>query len=157
ATPGLAHRAAHCERYAGPGAKLRVGFVSKFLNAEHPIGKYYRAVIDMIDRERFEVLEFRVASPNDVAESGRAQTLISRADLAGARKSIAAARLDVLFYPEIGMDPATYFLAFARLAPVQCTTLGHPVTTGIATVDYFLSSEALELPEADAHYTEKLV
>ena len=37
------------------------------------------------------------------------------------------------------MESLTYFLAFARLARVQCVTLGHPVTSGIPTIDYFLS------------------
>ena len=40
---------------------------------------------------------------------------------------------------------------------MQCSTWGHPVTSGIETVDYFISSESLEVPEADEHYTEKLV
>jgi protein O-GlcNAc transferase len=55
------------------------------------------------------------------------------------------------------MDPTTYTLAFSRLAPVQCVTWGHPVTTGIPTVDYFLSSELIEPEWAEEHYTEKLV
>jgi predicted O-linked N-acetylglucosamine transferase (SPINDLY family) len=48
-------------------------------------------------------------------------------------------------------------MAFSRLAPVQCVTWGHPVTTGLPTVDYFLSSQDLEVEGAEAHYTEKLV
>ena len=60
-------------------------------------------------------------------------------------------------YPDIGMEPFTYFLAFARLAPVQCVTWGHPLTTGLDTIDWFLSGESLETEEADAHYTERLV
>ena len=55
------------------------------------------------------------------------------------------------------MEPITYTLAFSRLAPVQCVTWGHPVTTGIPTIDYFISSEALESEESDQHYTERLV
>jgi protein O-GlcNAc transferase len=63
----------------------------------------------------------------------------------------------VLFYTDIGMDPVTSTLAHSRLAPVQCTTWGHPVTTGIDTIDYFISSAALETEEAEQHYTETLV
>jgi protein O-GlcNAc transferase len=36
-----------------------------------------------------------------------------------------------------------------KCAPiVRCTTWGHPVTTGIDAIDYFISSEALETEEA---------
>jgi predicted O-linked N-acetylglucosamine transferase (SPINDLY family) len=55
------------------------------------------------------------------------------------------------------MDALTYTLAFSRMAPVQIATWGHPVTTGSPTMDYFLSSELLETPQADEHYTERLV
>jgi predicted O-linked N-acetylglucosamine transferase (SPINDLY family) len=62
-----------------------------------------------------------------------------------------------MLYPDIGMEPCTYFLAFSRLAPVQCATFGHPVTTGIPNVDYFVSSVALEPADAQRHYSETLV
>jgi predicted O-linked N-acetylglucosamine transferase (SPINDLY family) len=63
----------------------------------------------------------------------------------------------VLLYPEVGMVPTIQHLAALRLAPVQCVSLGHPVTTGLTTMDYFLSSDLMEPPDGDAHYTEKLV
>jgi len=65
--------------------------------------------------------------------------------------------LHVLIYPEIGMDPVSLKLASLRLAPVQCTSLGHPDTTGLPTIDYFLSSDLMEPADAEEHYTEKLV
>src|SRR5262249_32836663 len=43
------------------------------------------------------------------------------------------------------------------LAPVQCVTWGHPVTTGIPTIDYFISSDLLEADGSATQYTEKLV
>ena len=72
-------------------------------------------------------------------------------------EQVAATELDVLFYADIGMDPTTYFLAFSRLAPVQCVTWGHPVTTGIPNIDDYLSSDVFEAPGAEAHYTERLI
>ena len=65
--------------------------------------------------------------------------------------------VDALVYTDIGMDPMTYSLAFSRLAPVQCTTWGHPDTTGLKTIDYFLSSQWMETAEANTHYSEPLV
>ena len=47
------------------------------------------------------------------------------------------ARLDILIYPEIGNEPITYFLSFARLAPVQVLWIGDGDTTGIDTIDYY--------------------
>ncbi len=35
--------------------------------------------------------------------------------------------------------------------------MGHPVTTGIETIDCFISSESLEIAEADQHYSEMLI
>ena len=37
-------------------------------------------------------------------------------------RALRNARLDVLVYPEVGIDPVTYYLSFARLAPVQVIT-----------------------------------
>src|SRR4029077_3651576 len=79
------------------------------------------------------------------------------ADLERARSAIAALELDVLFYQDIGMETFTYFLAFSRLAPVQCTFFGHPDTTGIANMDYFVSSTLFEPADGPAHYSEELV
>jgi predicted O-linked N-acetylglucosamine transferase (SPINDLY family) len=55
------------------------------------------------------------------------------------------------------MEPVTYTLALTRLAPVQCATWGHPVTSGIESVDYFISADALEPQGSEDQYTEKLV
>jgi predicted O-linked N-acetylglucosamine transferase (SPINDLY family) len=63
----------------------------------------------------------------------------------------------VLLYPEIGMDPISARLAAQRLAPIQCVAWGHPETTGMPTIDYFLSADLMEPPGGEAHYTEQLV
>jgi predicted O-linked N-acetylglucosamine transferase (SPINDLY family) len=55
------------------------------------------------------------------------------------------------------MDPTAGRLAAIRLAPVQCVAWGHPETTGLPTIDYFLSSDLMEPPDAQSHYTERLV
>jgi protein O-GlcNAc transferase len=39
----------------------------------------------------------------------------------------------------------------------QCTSWGHPVTSGFPTIDYFISSDLMEPANEEMHYSEKLV
>jgi predicted O-linked N-acetylglucosamine transferase (SPINDLY family) len=55
------------------------------------------------------------------------------------------------------MDPTTLKLASLMLAPVQCASWGHPDTSGLPSIDYFLSSELIEPPDGDTHYSERLI
>src|SRR5262249_44821011 len=118
-------------------------------------------LIENLSRELFDVTVFSVGAPDEPV----ARAIQKAADthiplsvgLRMARQAIAAQNLDILFYADLGMDPITFSLAFSRLAPVQCVTWGHPVTTGIPTIDYFVSSSLLEGDGSEAQYSEKLV
>jgi predicted O-linked N-acetylglucosamine transferase (SPINDLY family) len=142
------------------GRRLRVGFVSRYLG-EHTIGRLFHGAIVRLDSRAFEVVVFSLGrSEGPVADALRRRAdehVELPFDLAAARRAVLDRRLDLLCYCDVGMEPWGTALAHARLAPVQCATWGHPVTTGIDAVDYFISAEALEVPEADEHYTEKLV
>ncbi|MFC1491982.1 tetratricopeptide repeat protein [Nitrospinota bacterium] len=142
------------------GSKMRVGFISKCFR-EHTIGKFMKGFVEKLSRESFEVVVLSTAHPGDPVfqEFQRCadEFVILPDNLPSARDIVHKSRLDVLFYSDIGMDPLTYFMAFSRLAPVQCVTWGHPVTTGMRTIDYFISSEDLEPEGAEGHYSEKLV
>ncbi len=157
AAPELAWTAPHCRRYTGPRGKLRVGFLSKYFYPDHPMTKLYGGIVETLDRERFEVTLFRFDPPGAWGGGPGTEVIVLPEDLERARRRIADAKLDVLFYTDIGMAPVSYFLAFARLAPVQCTTFGHPVTSGIPNVDYFLSAAELETEAAVERYSETLI
>ena len=77
--------------------------------------------------------------------------------LAEWRDIIAADKPHVLLYPEIGMFHQVAEIAALRLAPVQCSYIGHPQTSGYPTIDCFLSGELIEPADGDAHYSEKLI
>lgn len=118
-------------------------------------------IVQQLTPGRFDLSVYHVSDKQDAIATTINQCAAFSAvlppNLHAARKLIAGRWPDVLIYPDIGMEPMTYFLAFARLAKVQCAWWGHPVTTGIDTVDHYLSSEHLEPTDAEAHYTEKLV
>jgi protein O-GlcNAc transferase len=143
-----------------PNGKIKVGFISKFFRT-HTIGHWIRGLIAQLPREDLEVTVLSVGRHDDAIGSDfkkhADRFLEVPKQLPAARRLIAEQNLDVLFYTDIGLDSFTYTLAFSRLAPVQCVTVGHPVTTGIGAIDYYISSEQLEIPEAQEHYTEKLV
>jgi predicted O-linked N-acetylglucosamine transferase (SPINDLY family) len=163
AMPSLTETAPHCREplcARARGERIRIGFVSCHFYA-HTISKLNLGVLRELSREHFEVVVFRQRGRDDPMAASIAAAADHVVELSprlpAARDQIAAEGLDALYYTDIGMEPMTYFLAFARLAPVQCVTWGHPLTTGIPNVDYFLSSEALEPADAEQHYTERLV
>jgi protein O-GlcNAc transferase len=161
ACPKLGWGADHCSApVPSADGRLRIGFVSSSL-FEHTIGKFYHGIIQKLSRERFEVVVVRPPQDGDAIGDaiGRDadRTVEIPYDLYPARELIAAERLDILFYPDLGMTPLTYFLAFARLAPVQCVSWGHPVTTGIPAIDYFISAQSIEPEDAQDHYSERLI
>ncbi len=143
------------------GSRIRVVFVSEFF-CEHTIGKLYEGFIAHLDRHRFEVVLVTMASARRDETYRRIAALADEAvilpvALAGQQQTVAALKADVLFYPDIGMAPSTYFLAYARLAPIQVASWGHPDTTGLSSIDYFVSTRSIEAEGAEAHYTERLV
>ncbi len=144
----------------GPGCPLRVGFVSRHFS-DHTVGKLTRGILAELSRRKFRVVVISAGVHND--ENARRikrhadEYLVIPRDLPVARRMVAEQALDLLVYPDIGMAPALSTLARTRLAPVQCVMWGHPVTTGIPTIDYFISSELIEPEDGAEHYSEELV
>ena len=141
--------------------KIRVGFISEFLT-RHTIGKLFGGLIKNIDRKKFEVVVFHTQSTRKSIIKNEIDKLSNRVInlsniITEQHSQIENENLDIIFYPEIGMSQTIYFLAFARLASVQIVSFGHPETTGINTIDYFLSSTLLEPNSAKRKYSERLI
>jgi predicted O-linked N-acetylglucosamine transferase (SPINDLY family) len=142
------------------GSRIRVGIVSAHF-CDHSVWlAFVRGWVQRLDRRRFELHLFHLSAKRD-AETDLAISLATefhegKGGWENWARFIHGSRMDVLLYPEIGMDPATAKLASLRLAPVQATSWGQPQTSGLPTMDYYLSAEALEPPDAQAHYSETL-
>jgi predicted O-linked N-acetylglucosamine transferase (SPINDLY family) len=142
-------------------AQARIGIASAHIRDHSIWHAIIKGWLENIDRDRFDVRVFHLGSANDI-ESARAKTLAAHytygsSTFAEWARILHGHQLDVLIYPEIGIDPLTAKLAAMRLAPVQATSWGHPHTSGLPTIDYYLSADALEPAGGDAHYTERLV
>ena len=141
------------------GERLRVGFASSFFY-NCTVGWYFSSWITDLDRTKFDVSVYSLAPVRDELTRRLAEGATFRQThnltLFGIAKQILADDLDVLIFPELGLDPTTFALAALRLAPLQCAGWGHPVTSGHSSIDLFFSSELMEPPDARGHYTEKL-
>jgi protein O-GlcNAc transferase len=159
ACPALAYVAPHCETPNKPNGKIRVGLLSVYFR-RHSIGRLMQGLIAEISKEDFEIVVFTPQGQRDAIardiQANADKVIFFPDNTTEAQQAIAAEELDILFYADLGMDVRTYFLAFARLAPVQCVTWGHPDTTGIPNIDYFISSELIEPSGAEDHYSETL-
>ena len=148
------------KRTIAPGEKIRVGFLSPPMY-RHTIYKLFGRWITELNGDAFETHAFHTGTTSDQATNElREKSDFFYADLGSNQTAIQAIRsagLDILIYLDIGMHPSIQLLAALKLAPVQCMTWGHPVTSGLPTMDYFLTSDLMEPADGDGHYSEKLI
>lgn len=139
---------------------VRLGIVSAHLR-DHTIGRLNEALIAGLPSAGVELVLFSPDPPSD-AMGKRLHAAATRAVVVGrrlapARAALARARLDVLHFPDVGMDPFTTWLALGRNAPVQTVTWGHPLTTGMPHIDVFFGSPLLTPEGSEEQYSERLV
>jgi protein O-GlcNAc transferase len=144
-----------------PATRPRLVIVSGQVR-QHPVWDVIlRGIVAHMDRQQFEIFLYHTGALKDeVTEWAR-----SRVDrfVQGPKpvkawlEEVSNDRPDIVFYPEVGMDPVTCTLAALRLAPVQAASWGLPFTTGLPTIDIYLSGEHIEGPQAEHHYREQLV
>ena len=147
-----------------PTGKIRLGYISAHLR-HHTVAKLFQGWLQWRNREQFEIYCYGIDINNTCDNFTREyqeqsdyfyqfDNLVNMEKIA---QNILDNQLHILVYLDIGMDARTTQLAGLRLAPVQCVTWGHPITSGLPTIDYFISSELMEPTEGDNHYSEKLI
>jgi protein O-GlcNAc transferase len=158
--------AGHCStsptpRTPGSIRRVRLAIVSAHVRQHSVWDVVLHGLLVHLDRNHFETILIPTANKED-SVTMQAKTLVTRyhggcSDLERCLQIVARETPDIIFYPEIGMDTLTNKLANLRLAPLQIASWGHPITSGLPTIDLFLSGERLEGPHADSHYREKLI
>ena len=158
--PQLRAVAPHTRQPAPAGARPRVGVFSPHLK-DHTIGNLFGGLWPALDPAEFVRVGVFLEESVDRRALGWAQqldevVLLPRA-LGPIHQRVAAARLDLLLSLDVGMDPLTALLGHARLARVQATTWGHPVTTGAPAMDLFFTMQGAVAPGEQAEFSERLV
>jgi protein O-GlcNAc transferase len=117
-------------------------------------------IIDRLDRKRFEIVVLYSRPRMARVQAGLSCAGLRFVPFDGvftrAVAQVRAAACDLIYYWEVGSDPLNYFLPFARLAPIQCTSHGSLTTTGVPTIDYFYTSSLVEPDGSSEHYSERL-
>lgn len=155
-------------RYAQPiaastptsSSKPRIGFISTHFYT-CTAGKYFASWITNLPRDTYDITVYDGSAVHDelsrrIHAAATTVRNVYATDLERLADLIAADNLDVLIYPELGMQPQLFPLGALRLARTQVAGWGHPVTTGLEAIDYFLSPAEMEPADAATHYTEKL-
>ena len=146
--------------YSSP-SRLRVGIVSEYIRNHSVYNAITRGWLRGLDRKRFAIDVFCLDARAD-AQTNAARGMADYFEqgdrtLREWARAIVDRRPDVLIYPEVGMNPTTVQLASMRLAKTQMVSWGHPVTSGLPTLDYYLSAAAFEPAGSARQYTEELI
>ena len=142
--------------------KIKIGFISEFFS-NHTIGKLYHGIIFKLDQSKFEVSVFHSKNTkksmlfDNFKNALNIKNIILPSKFQEKIDIINKEKLDIAFFPDIGMSTEFYFLSYIRFAKAQFTSWGHPITTGNNSIDYFLSSKLLETENAKNRFSEKLI
>ena len=144
------------------GPRKRIGFVSRFF-FQHSVGKVATGIIEQLyKRNEFDIHVFTaIARPNDpysqilVKNCTKYHGFDKEGQLQWIER-IQAEKIDILVFFDPIMDINTYILACFQIAPIQIATWGHPETSGLQSIKYFVSSRQFE-KFGDNNYTENLV
>ncbi|MGE0753990.1 MAG: tetratricopeptide repeat protein [Alphaproteobacteria bacterium] len=159
--PDTRYTAPHCKRPPQPKQKIKVGFVSELFHSKL-ITQFFGPIIEDLGKdEGFEVIVFSYSARRnrqvDEMSGVVDKYIMLPQNLVHAQQVVASEEMDVLIFLDIGMRLPSYLLALSRLAHIQAVMGGHPLTTGIPTMDVFFTTGSMEPEGAQAHYSEKLV
>jgi protein O-GlcNAc transferase len=140
---------------------IRIGIVSDHIRYHSVWNAFLNGIITNLDKTKFEIYIYSLNLKQDKetlkAINNSAKFIKGPKLLEQWAREIVGDCIDILFYPEIGMNAMTFRLATMRLAAKQITSWGHPETSGLPTIDYYISADLLETSNSEYYYSEKLI
>jgi glycosyltransferase involved in cell wall biosynthesis len=141
--------------------RRRIGFLSGFFS-RHTNSRAFEGWIRHLDRDRFRLVLIHLHDSRQDAVRARldasADEVISLVgELGPAQRQLLNLQLDLLFFTDVGLHPMVTLLSSCRYAPVQVTGWGVPQTSGLASIDAYISGDLVEPHGAQRHYSETLI
>jgi len=145
--------------------KIRLGIIKEDYHANSETFASL-PIFEYLDRRQFEIVLFSLHSKQNslkeyYSKSCVDQFILLPQDIYNQINAIRNADLDILFFATnltASLHRFITYLAFYRLARIQVNSICSPVSTGIDTIDYFLSGNlSTPLPEYQGQYSEKLI
>ncbi len=129
------------------GSKLRIVFISSHFGTNEPHGLLLIDVIKKLPSSIFECIAIMIGTnyPSQSfvdALEGKYYSVGSNDHRA--RELLVELTPDCLVFGEVMNSGMLFTLAQIRFAPIQIILMGAPVTSGLSTIDYFLSGDRIE-------------
>ncbi|KAH9094225.1 hypothetical protein Ae201684P_016837 [Aphanomyces euteiches] len=135
--------------------RIRLGVLSAFL-FHHSVGLLLQGVLTRLSNSTYEIILLRFpAREDDVTKRVQAHAsrdILLPKDIWQAQAQIAALKLDILLFSEVSDDDEPSGLIHLALRSI--VFWGHAVTSGIPSVDYFITSTLFDSRAED--FTETL-
>lgn len=148
-------------RAEAPPSKIKLGIVSACIKNHSVWHALVKGWVKHLDKATFDLRVFHLSGDfDDETAFARDHVRVLHHGDKTLRQWVSllsAEAPDVLIYPDLCMDSMAVRLASLRLAPVQNAAWGHPETTGLPTLDYYLSAADFEAEGSSRYYSEKLV
>ena len=142
--------------------KIRVGYLSPDFR-QHVMFYFYHVLLTKYDKSRFEIYCYSLAKNEDAFMGYLKPFVTSWMDVSACNEDEIA---KIIYNDEIdilvdlaGHSAGSGLASLAyKPAPIQLSGLGYVNTTGLSAVDYFITDEIVDPPEAGNHFfSEKLL
>jgi predicted O-linked N-acetylglucosamine transferase (SPINDLY family) len=141
--------------------KIKIGLIGEQFRNHSVWNAITKGWLFNLDKNKFEVHIFDLGNVCDdqtkFAKKIAASYTKKQYSIIEWANVIVSKDIEVLIYPEIGMHALTLQLANLRLSSIQIAAWGHPETSGLPTIDYFISAELFETAYSQNAYTENLI
>lgn len=147
-------------RDMSPDRALRVGLIgSAFRNGS--LAQFLKPIVRHLDRASFPLSIYQHGAEDAGSEWFKAQPNVRFADIARFQpvnicQRVAADQIDVLIDTTGHHAPAVLMAMHLRPAPLQATWLGYPFSTGVAPIDYRITSSDIDPDGTERLSAEKL-